>query len=406
MMKEKRPRPEFELLVRCCGLARNLPVHGATSQAQLPDGFDEELFVSLATRHKVAEAAHRGLRKLGLNLGPGKMLLLKRNAIQYKLVRGLIIEGACAIIAAAEKQGIPAMVIKGPASSIQLWNDPLIREYNDLDILVNCPDVGPAIPFMAGLGFITEEFRPTRTSVPTDTRLLQRPHHLTFWKEGCPFRVEMHDRTGWESELFRHDDIDLVFRRAVTLECSGRHLVAPDLPDHAALIVAHGVKHAWCLLHWVLDAAGFLAQAGEEEQRAALTRMRELGMGHQIKLTCDMVRILYPVKLSPVLESAIAREPGFRRPLDFAVARLQTAGSDMASVKNTIMFDLVYSLPLLGDARDRRASAFRAFRIPQMDAEMVPLPRRLFFLHYFLRPFLVVLRRIRNYREKRARLHA
>lgn len=399
-------KAEFELLVRACGLARNLPVYGAKTQGRLPDGFDEALFVRIATQHKTADAAYKGLKKLGLGLSPENSLRLKRNAMQYKLVRQLIFEGGCEIIEAARRHGIPALVIKGPASSLQLYSDPTLREFNDLDILVNLPDVSPAIPFMGELGFVAKDYKATTTTTdPALSKMMQRSHHVTFWKEGCPFRVEMHDRTGWEHEMFRRDDIDAVFQRAAIVEHSGISMLAPDLPDHAALIIAHGVGHAWCLLHWILDVSVLFAREDDPLHRAIAARIRELGMQRHLKLTCDMIRTLYAVELPSAIESVISGEPELTNALSFALDRLQVGGSDISALKIMIAFRTVYLPVFFNRPRDKIVSFINLLKIPQMDKEAVPLPRQLFFLHFFLRPFFIIARRLRKNEKKQAKLH-
>jgi len=404
-------KPEFELLVRCCGIARNLPIHGVRLQAQIPSGFDEKLFVGYAIRHKTAATALAGLKKLGLVLQPENAGKLKQFALQTRMLRELILEDASVITEAAAKASIPALVLKGPASSLQLYGDALTREYTDLDILVNSPTIDPALPFMTALGWEPEDYSPAENSSPAPSKLIMRAHHIVFWKKGCPFRVELHDRTGWERELFARDNIDDVFARAVRLEQDGKTFFAPALPDHAALIIAHGTQHGWALLHWLLDAAVIIAGAGLDPQRGMelhhgiAARMRSLGMQPQLKLACELAQKLYPIALPPVLESAIISQPPLKKSVAFAIARLQTGAADMSTIKTMIDFRFTFASPLFRTARGKFSSAFKLFQIHPKDIEALPLPRPLLFLHLPLRPFFVLSRRIKRYRERKAGAH-
>ena len=404
-------KPEFELLVRSCGIARSLPVREASTQSQFPEGFDEELFVRFAIQHKTAATTLTGLKKLGLSLQPENAVKLKRFALQTRMLRELIIEGASAITEAAGKTGIPALVLKGPASSLQLYGDALVREYTDLDILVNLPTIDAALPFMNALGWEAEDYSPAENSDRAPSKLLARGHHVVFWKKDKPFRVELHDRTGWEHELFARDNIDGVFARAVRLEQDGKVFFAPALPDHAALIIAHGTAHAWTLLHWLLDAvaiingAGLELARGVELHRAIAARLRSLDMQCQLKLACELAQKLYPIELPPALESATICQASLEKSLAFAFARLQAGATDMSTFRNMIDFRFAYASPLFRTARGKLSSAFMLFQIPQKDVDTLPLPRPLLFFHLFLRPFFVLSRRIKRYFERKAGGH-
>ena len=394
------------MLVRSCGLARDLPVFKQAYLARLSDRFNEKLFVDMAIQHKAAATAYAGLKRLDLTLDSEDAVRLKKHAIQNRLLRELMFEDACAIMQAMGKYDIPALVLKGPASSIELYGGAFVREFDDIDILVNLPDVEPVIFAMAELGYKTENYHRIKNADLSSNRLIQRSHHVSFSREDRPFRVEIHDRTGWESELFKRDDIDSVFGNSATLEESGNLIEAPTLANHAVLIITHGVKHAWCLLHWVLDAAALLNRDDPSLHRNVAARMRSLGMKRQLKLTCDLVKRLYPIELPPAIEATIFNEPELDGSVDFALEQLQTGGRYIRSPKNARIFRMKYSLSLLPRVKDKAASIFSPFKIHQIDIETLPLPRQLFFVHFLVRPFFVISRRLKRRREKRASFHA
>ncbi|PKL06067.1 MAG: hypothetical protein CVV53_06230 [Spirochaetae bacterium HGW-Spirochaetae-9] len=398
-------KPEFELLVRCCGIARNLPTFGASTQTVLPNGFDEDLFVKMAIQHKTAATALAGLKKMGIALNPAATRTLKAHAMRNRLVREMILEDAHTITQALKNQDIPALVLKGLASSSELYGDPYTREYNDLDILVNLPNVEPVISSMAELGWVATDFRKPDPSHRESALIQQRGHHETFWKNGRPFRVEIHDRSGWEKELFRRDDIDAVFSRAIVLDTPVGGIPAPTLPDHALLILAHGIQHAWCLLHWLMDAAALLACKDKSLQKLLAARCRALDMQCQLKLTCDLIQRLYPINLPAAIESSTFCMRKLEKPLDFAFTQLQAGGVKFSSIRNTLAFQFKYSFPLLRNSHERRTSLFQLFKIPQPDIDTIPLPRPLLFLHLLLRPFFMASRRVKRHREKQAVLN-
>lgn len=402
MIREQPIDAEFELLVRCCGVARGIPVWGPIAQSSLPVGFDEARFVDMAIQHKTAATAYAGLKMLGLRLEPEHASRLRRIAMKARLDRELIVREAGAIAEAAVRSGIEVAVLKGPASSKELYGDAYAREYIDLDILVNLPEIAPAIPFMAALGYAPEDYSPPAGDGIGENSLVQRGHHVVFWKASSPSRVEMHDRAGWERERYGRDSIDAVFARAVRLEESGYGFPAPCLADHAAIIIAHGTQHAWCLLHWVLDAAALCTRSAEPaESRAAAEIVQSLGMERLAALAYLVAAKLYDIGPPPAYAASAVFLRGVRRSAEFAFRRLLAGGRDSAQLRNIIGLQSAYAFPLLKTPREKAGSIFGLLKIPPKDIEAVPLPRPLFFVHLLLRPWFVMSRRWRRWKLAR-----
>ena len=387
-------KPEFELLVRACGVSRGLPVFGPTSQSDFPAGFDQKGFMAMAIQHKVAATAYAGIKKLGLEaaLTPETRTGLKLHAAQGQFLRAQIAQEAGKIGTALISHGMPAVVIKGPASSLQLYGDPLVREFDDLDILVNVPEIEPLVPTMAQLGWVLKEQFLQESPKYKKSKFIQHTHHATFWNETRNFRVEIHDRTGWEGELLHRDNIDAVFARSILLhyEKCDMQLEIPALApsDQALLTMSHGVQHAWCLLHWLLDAARILDNYSDEEAEALLARAHALDMEAQLLLAVDVAQRLYPLNYGSAFarfvmahNSQSSASAALQKSADFALARIERGGTDMNSMHNIIYFSTAYSFPLLHSPTQKLKSAIAAFKIPTKDLEAVPLPRQLLFLH-------------------------
>ncbi|HQJ23579.1 MAG TPA: nucleotidyltransferase family protein [Rectinema sp.] len=400
-------KPEFELLVRACGLARGLPVKGPAEQSEFPSGFDQALFVSMAIQHKVAGTAYSGLKKLGLgdSLVLEQSARLKQHAAQGQFIRAQIMEEAYAISSALAAQGIPALVIKGAASSIQFYGDPFVREYDDLDMLVNLPEIEPLVPILAQLGWTQIDKFLQKSSKYPKSKLIKRWHHGIFWNEEHNLRLEVHDRTGWQEESFHIDDIDTIFTRSVQLNNGQYKFVSLHPTDQALLALVHGTKHAWCLLHWLLDMAHILYTSSDEEVCAISSKVQALDMEAQLELAANVVTALCPIELPTAIASIVTHEKNIRKSTDFALKRLEVGGTDVASIRNSLVFFTCYSFPFLHGPKQKLRSAVSVVKILPQDAEALPLPRHLLFLHLFLRPFFSVSRHISSYikrpKEKR-----
>ncbi len=394
----------FEFLAHTVGLARGLPVKSLLIEGTQGDTtvkFDEKAFVGAAIQHKVARSALAGLSMQGIALSEKNQSALKMSAHASALRAALTALDAVKITETLARHGIACAVIKGPAAALQLYGNLDTREFYDLDIVANIKEASEAIPILRELGFAPDgdvPCTPQKTARP-HSRIAQRPHHLVFFHPQKPFRVELHDRIGWEAEAFGHDDFDAIFSRIVMLEATlgNKILRFPSLSrvDHTVLLVAHGANHAWCLLHWLLDVAIILACKDSTFQKDFAAKIAALDMGRHAKVAYALISRLYPIEISEPLARIIdADKKNLDGAIRYAQARLERGGRDQETFRNAVVLPVFYLAPQLKGVLKKWKVLLEPFKIPKVDLEAVPLPRPLTFLHFFMRPFFIIARRM------------
>ena len=391
---------EFELLARCCGMARGIPLAEMNPENRDFKDIDDEKFVALAAQHKVAGAAFLALKAMEPLIGASGLRELKRTATTLKAARSFLLKDWRSITEAFNGAGIPCLTLKGPASSLQLYGDALTREYGDLDLLVDLPELSDIVPVMAALGYALDDALPE--SGTANHPLMQKIHHLAFHKNDRPSHVEIHGRTWTDGRELYRESLDALFSRSVSVEYDGIEFRTLRLADQAVFLIAHGVMHAWCLLHWVLDVAVLLNRKDEALHRDIAGRIAALGMERQLKLTVEVIRSLYPVDLPEPL-AALVR--GVRRslagPLGFSLDRLHQGGRDMGKISNILLLSSKYLMPLTSSPGKKLAVLVVPWLISPVDVDRLHLPKYLLFLHFPLRPLFALGRRLRRLREKR-----
>ncbi|MDP2790125.1 MAG: nucleotidyltransferase family protein [Rectinemataceae bacterium] len=387
---------EFDLLAHCCGLARGIPTLTDMSASGVPAGLEEDRFIALARQHKVSGTAYAGLGKAGIELSPEGMRILAREARVSRATHSLLLRDWLEIVAAFKSKNIRALTIKGPASSIQLYGDPLTREFGDLDLLVDITDIDSILPLMAGTGYAPVDasaLRPTSANGP----LMQKSHHVVFGKAGRPFHIEIHGKTWQEDKQLYPVQTDELFERAVALGDGAEWGDSLDLADHTLFIIAHGTRHAWCLLHWLLDMAALLNRDDDDLHRKVALGIQAMGMERQLKLACAVVQSVYPVTIpAPLQEIITGEKASLARATRFALARLQVGGRDMATLRNILESSLMYLPAFVKKPTHKIKLFFRPFLTPQIDTETLHLPKPLYFLYVPLRPFFVLSRRLKR----------
>jgi hypothetical protein len=349
-----------------------------------------------AVRHKVGRLVLSQMRGLGVEAAPNVMAALKAKLMADSSARMLLLRQWPVLVRLLQNEGVPCLTLKGPAASMQLHGDPAEREYVDLDLLVDLPEPGVLAPVMARAGFLPMD-RYCRERVPPSGRAFFLPvHHAGFLHRELPVHVEIHGNQGFKhhEEFFPVPAAEL-FRRAVTLIHEGQSILTLDPVDHGLFMIAHGIGHAWGLLHWALDAAALFAPARSDFHPAILERGRELGMERMIAVSAAVVQQTFGVPLAQgfaVLadDQQLVPAPALRHCLQRLGCGSRGSQTMTAMLKHSILH--------LGAVAGSRGFFLRLLldlvKLKDADLDLVRLPRFLFFLYLPLRPVFVVYRRM------------
>lgn len=98
---------------------------------------------------------------------------------------GIAVDAAAAeAVEAFRQMGIEAVLLRGPAIAATLYDDPLEREYSDVDLLVQESDFERAASILLGLGY---HEAPVEQAFPAE-----RPRHATTWVRGDGRAIDLH----------------------------------------------------------------------------------------------------------------------------------------------------------------------------------------------------------------------
>src|SRR5262245_17873778 len=141
--------PEFQVLIAC---GQSAITKNTADELSLPTETLSPEFVGQAWAHGLAPLAHRFLATR-TDLSPPIQDLLRREAIgnlaeNLRQVRGL----RRAAIAFA-RAGIPWLCIKGPVTAVKAYNDPSLRPFSDIDLVIHLADFHRAYDCLVAGGF-------------------------------------------------------------------------------------------------------------------------------------------------------------------------------------------------------------------------------------------------------------
>ena len=204
------------------------------------------------------------------------------------------------LVGALRQRGIQVLAYKGPVLGQQLYGDVTLRQFHDLDILVSPANVLRTRDALCQLGY--QEAEPFSTSLLRKHVASQCEWPMTGSNSGTV--VELH----WA--LFpRYASFDLsvgeLNQASVSIELGGEQVRTPDLPHLALVLSAHGTKHFWYRLGWLVDFALVLRDYAEGESEKLLDDAATKGMKRILLSSAALANRVLGLKLSRAFERAI-----------------------------------------------------------------------------------------------------
>jgi Uncharacterised nucleotidyltransferase len=258
---------------------------------------DPESLILLAEQHGVLPLFARVLSSAGIRCEsaaiPARGIAFRNLALTSELLM---------VIHALQDAGIQALAYKGPALAKQLYADVTLRQFLDLDLLVVPPDALRARDVLSTLGY--QDLAPFSPS-------LLRKHVRTQceWqmRGDSGILIELH----WA--LFPHYvPFDLCVsklqRTSVNVEIAGEHVRTLD-PLHLVLaLAAHGTKHFWSRLGWLVDFALAFRGCYDADAEQLLEAAARKGMKRTLLLSAHLATEMLQLRLPEKLEAAISTD--------------------------------------------------------------------------------------------------
>jgi Uncharacterised nucleotidyltransferase len=196
--------------------------------------------------------------------------------------------------------GISTALVKGPVISLLAFNDPAVRNYVDLDLLLHHRDIQNATRLMLKMGFASD--------IPESAiRAGKIPGEYLFRRPGTQRIIELHTE-----HTFRYYPrpmrIDELFARCEKRPLDGREVPALSLEDELVLNCIHGAKHFWEKLMWVSDIAWLLAAHPEIDWHQAQRAAASVGAERMLRVGVQLQSMLLQTAIPSTLVAEIARD--------------------------------------------------------------------------------------------------
>lgn len=280
-----------QFLVRC--LRVFLAAEGTPPPGTPIEDVDWDALLKLAAFHRVAPLLHRHLREAA----PGNMPPGLEAYVRSASSRGLLLTGELLrLLKRWEAAGVQAIPFKGPALAVQLFGDPALRHFDDLDVLVRAEDFAAAKEIVLALGYHPRE---------------QHSLHESFslFRGDVEIVLELH----WEfmpmPEVFPFDpQLDVAWARCETVSLGGYKARAFAPEDQLLYLCAHGGRHLWFRLQWVCDVAQLLRTRPDLDWARLMAQAKASGGRRMLFLGLYVAHDLLGAPLPPNIEEQIRRD--------------------------------------------------------------------------------------------------
>jgi len=375
-------RPEEEVALRCVREHFGTDTRESV-ESSLDRDIDWDRFDQVVHNHHVRPLVYRMLLDEYAEFVPADVLDRWRGYVRQNAKRNLYLTGElAALLDEFDERDIPAFPFKGPVLAATAYGEVSLREFVDLDIIIDEDDFERVKSMLRNRGYevqykLATEEEVTRTQ---ENLILEFGRECEFVRDGDQVPVDLHWRFLPRRSSFpiSFDDIRV---RHESVTVAGRTFPTLSVEDTLLLLGVHGTRHCWRHLRETCDLAA-VVERHRIDWRTAISRATDLGCRRRLGIGLQLARRLLDVEVPKrVVEEVIESDPEVATLVQGAYDRL--FGPRSKSASGTMR----YKYAAHERWQDRLAFLlYWGFYPDRKEIEWVALPDRLSRLYHILRP--------------------
>jgi hypothetical protein len=337
---------------------------------------DWNLFVQQVKHHRVFPLLYSKINQLELPKFIHKFLTkqFKKNTFQM-----LFLSSEMDIINKTFfEHNIPTLFLKGPALAHSLYGDISLRTSSDLDLLIPLHLLEKAENILFKLGYIKNDYIKT---ILNDWKW--RHHHFTYYHPEKRVKVELHWRLnpgpGKEPKFY-----ELWERRTVCI-LTDHPICLLGREDLFVFLVSHGARHGWSRLRWLIDIQQLVKQTLDWKRvNQLLIKFSNVHIGGQ---AIFLAKCLLNIRTTNDMEAIISKRSKYLAQKTIFYFENMINLHNYPLPQRISDYHKQYLMSLMSVKRKTWLFLSYFYPYPE-DKELLPLPIKLHFLYFPLRPFL------------------
>ncbi|BAZ65653.1 MAG: nucleotidyltransferase family protein [Pelatocladus maniniholoensis HA4357-MV3] len=287
-------RPEMQLLLCCAStkidVAKTEEIKSLIQRADL----DWQDVIGNAYKHGLMPLLYTNLNAIAPDIVPKNVLNQLRNIFYTNAQRSLMLTGELVqLLRLLQENEILAVPYKGPVLANLLYGNIGLRQFCDLDILVQQQDV---LKFKNLL--ITRGYRPKiqLTEVEEINYLKDKSKHTyNFINDSKGIMVEIHWRITprYTSAI----EVKYIWENLHSSSLGGMEIYSFSAEDWLLLLTNHASRHRWEKLSWLADIAELLRQNTEINWEIVIQKANDFDCKRMLFLGLFLTRQLIGINL-------------------------------------------------------------------------------------------------------------
>ncbi len=365
-----RKQRENELLL-CCGTTEVSP----KIKALVAENLDWEYILKTARRHRVMALLYWHLQSICPAAVPQQVLTSLQKALRKNIHHSLhLTKELLNLLPLFEAAAIPVLTLKNPILTQLTYNKLALRQFSDLDILVQPEQVHEVNQILRDNGYQPRfYFTPAQ-----ETLFLKYDHERAFYHPEKSIKIDIHwSIISHKFSFSPHSKTLLQNPYHVTI---GNQKVPTISPENRLLFLcAHGAKHNWNQLNWIADIAQLLKQQSFSWDKVK-TKAGTFGTQTMLLLGLYLPYKLFNAPLPPDLLKEIEEYPKLTLLGKQVEEKMFTEFTDPSFTSNNIYLGTMES------RSDKFTFWFDVIMTPTArEFELLPLPKWLEILYYPIR---------------------
>ncbi len=379
---------EFQLLLYC---ARSRPDAGAVRNL-VSEGVDWQRLLKLAAQHGVRPILLQTLKSVCWDAVPEKIQVELTLFNKANVQRNLIFTGELLrLIDLFQKNAIPVAAFKGPVLADLVYGQISLREFSDLDIIVQEADLAKAEDILTARGyradFADRDYRSAFVSY-------QGQYAFRHPKTGIS--VDLHWRLASKGTAFPPQLVEIwsreIWPRLEQVTIAGRTVPTLAQVDLVLFLAAHGTKEGWRSLIWVCDFAGLLRKYQDIDWAGVLNRAQRSHSSRPLLLAIALASTLLDAPAPVELIDRARKNSAVRALAEEAKLRMQSAVPEHV-VPDEEFGEFLKGLKTHDRLRHRLWTVATLLTTRTVgDYRAMPLPKFLWSIYFLTRPFRLAIK--------------
>lgn len=357
-------------------------------QESLCRDIDWNFFIKLTIHHRVYPLLNFKIKMLDESLVPAYVFQFLNHQYKKNTFQMLRLSAEMERVSKLfSEQHIRTVFLKGPVLAQDLYGDLSLRTSSDLDILIPIEKLKKAEELLVALGYEKDDYIET---VLNDWRW--RHHHVTYIHPRTKMKLEIHWRL--HPGPGKEPSFNELWERKSKSELTSYPVYLLGTEDLFLFLVSHGARHGWSRLRWLVDIRQLMRQRVDWIKLYNLFKTYHnphVG-GQAVILASQLLNTQIVEEIKPLLVDKRSKE--LAQEAIFYLENMVNLHTDpvpeeVSEYHKRHLFSLM--------SVEQKFFFIMSFFHPYPeDADTLPLPKKLHFLYFPLRPLLWVWRKTRK----------